>query len=64
MKPVLEILIPTYNRSKSAQKAIESVLECNDERISVRCNSNGYDHALQKFCNLNDGVHFDYFESI
>ena len=63
MKPVLEILIPTYNRSESAQKAIESVLECNDERISVRCNSNGYDHALQNFCNLKDGVHFDYFES-
>jgi len=63
MKPILEILIPTYNRSESAQTAIESVLKCNDKRISVRCNSNGYDHGLQKFCNLKDRVHFNYFES-
>lgn len=63
MKPVLEILIPTYNRSESAKKAIKSVIDCNDMRVSVRCNSNGYDHSLQKYCNQKDGVHFDYFES-
>ena len=51
-KPVLEILIPTFNRSHSAQEAIENVLACNDERLTVRCNSNGFEPGLEKYRNL------------
>ena len=63
MKPVLEILIPTFNRTESAQEAINSVLACNDDRLTVRCNSNGYDPVLEKYRNLNHRVKYDSFES-
>ncbi len=63
MKPVLEILIPTFNRVESAQAAIESVLDCNDQRLTVRCNSNGYESALEKYRNLDKRVKYDCFES-
>jgi glycosyltransferase involved in cell wall biosynthesis len=59
MKPVLEILIPTFNRSKSAEEAIESVLACNDTRIGVRCNSNGYEPTLEKYRNIDNRVKYD-----
>jgi len=63
MKPVLEIIIPTFNRPKSAQKAIESVLACNDDRLTVRCNSNGYEPALEKYRDLDIRVKYDSFTS-
>ena len=63
MKPVLEILIPTFNRTESAQEAINSVLACNDNRLTVRCNSNGYDPVLEKYRNLDQRVKYDSFES-
>ena len=63
MKPVLEILIPTFNRVESAQAAIESVIDCNDQRLTVRCNSNGYEPNLEKFRNFNSRVNYDCFES-
>ena len=49
MKEVLEILIPTYNRPDSAKAAIESVLACDDDRLTVRCNSNGFEPSLEKY---------------
>ena len=63
MKPVLEILIPTFNRAESFQEAIDSVLKCEDDRLTVRCNSNGYNPALEKYRNLNSRVKYDCFES-
>ena len=48
MKPLLEILIPTFNRNESAKAAIEGVIDCNDQRLTVRCNSNGYEPNLGK----------------
>ena len=62
MKPVLEIIIPTFNRPKSAQKAIESVLACNDDRLVVRCNSNGYESTLEKYRDLDIRVKYDSFK--
>jgi hypothetical protein len=61
MKPLLEILIPTFNRSESAEAAIESVLDCNDQRLTVRCNSNGYEPNLEKFRNFDSRVKYDCF---
>mgnify|MGYP001490473646 CR=1 FL=1 len=63
MKPLLEILIPTFNRNESAKAAIESVIDCNDQRLTVRCNSNGYEPNLEKFRNFNSRVNYDCFES-
>lgn len=62
MKPLLEILIPTFNRSESAKAAIESVIDCNDQRLTVRCNSNGYEPNLEKFRNFDSRVKYDCFE--
>ncbi len=62
MKPLLEILIPTFNRNEGAQNAIESVLDCNDKRLTVICNSNGYEPNLEKFRNLDPRVKYDSFE--
>lgn len=62
-KPLLEILIPTFNRSHSAQEAIENILACNDESLTVRCNSNGFEPALEKYRNLDPRVYYDSFES-
>ena len=62
MKPLLEILIPTFNRSESAEAAIESVIDCNDQRLTVRCNSNGYEPNLEKFRNFDSRVKYDCFE--
>ncbi|MAY91235.1 MAG: hypothetical protein CMN00_08725 [Rickettsiales bacterium] len=63
MKPLLEILIPTFNRNESAEASIKSVLDCNDQRLTVRCNSNGYEPNLEKFRNFNSRVKYDCFES-
>ena len=62
-KPLLEILIPTFNRSHSAEEAIENILACNDESLTVRCNSNGFEPALEKYRNLDPRVYYDSFES-
>lgn len=58
---VLEVLIPTYGRPESATVAIESVLVCNDERISVRCNSNGYEPLLEKYRDYDQRLIYDCF---
>ncbi len=63
MKPLLEILIPTFNRNESAKVAIESVIDCNDQRLTVRCNSNGYEPNLEKFRDFDSRVNYDCFES-
>ena len=63
MKPLLEILVPTFNRNESAEAAIESVIDCNDQRLTVRCNSNGYEPNLEKFRNFDSRVKYDCFES-
>jgi len=62
MKPLLEILIPTFNRHESAKAAIQSVLDCNDQRLTVRCNSNGYEPSLEKFRNFDSRVKYDCFD--
>ncbi len=61
-RPVLQILVPIFNRSAAAQEAIENVLACNDERLTVWCNSNCYDSALEKYRNLGSRVKYDSFE--
>jgi hypothetical protein len=61
-RPVLQILVPTFNRSAAAQEAIENVLACSDERLTVWCNSNCYDLALEKYRNLSSRVKYDFFE--
>lgn len=63
MKPLLEILIPTFNRNRSAEAAIKSVIDCNDQRLTVRCNSNGYEPNLEKFRDFDSRVKYDCFES-
>ena len=63
MKPILEILIPTFKRPSSASAAIDSILACNDSRLTIRCNSNGYENDLEKYRNLNNRVHYDFFKS-
>ena len=63
MKQVLEILIPTYNRPESAQAAIESVLVCNDDRLTVSCNSNGFEPSLEKYRESNKRIKYDCFQS-
>jgi hypothetical protein len=62
MKPLLEILIPTFNRNESAEAAIRSIIDCNDQRLTVRCNSNGYEPNLEKFRNTDSRINYDCFE--
>ena len=57
----LEILIPTYGRPESAMVAIRSCLANSDSRLSVRCNSNGYEPSLEKFRNLESRLTYDCF---
>ena len=59
----LEILIPTYGRPKSATEAIESCLTNSDERISVRCNSNGFEPSLEKYKNYDSRLNYTCFDS-
>lgn len=59
---MLEILIPTYNRPEAATQAIESCLAISDPRLTVRCNSNGYELSLEKFRNFNKKITYDCFE--
>jgi hypothetical protein len=59
---MLEILIPTYNRPKSAMRAIQSCLAIDDPRIRVRCNSNGYEPSLEKFRDFDKRVIYTSFK--
>lgn len=59
----LEILIPTFGRPESAAEAIESCLRNPDKRISVRCNSNGFEPSLERFCNYDARLIYTCFDS-
>ena len=59
----LEILIPTYGRPASVSIAIESCIASQDSRISVRCNSNGYEPSLEKYKNYDKRVTYSCFDS-
>lgn len=59
----LEILIPTFGRPESAAQAIESCLTNPDNRLSVRCNSNGYEPSLEKFKNYDTRLTYNCFGS-
>lgn len=61
--PLLEVLIPTYNRPQQAIRAIASVLAAKDDRVMVRCHSNGYESTLENFCANNSQVAYGYFET-
>lgn len=58
----LEILIPTYGRPESAAEAIESCLINSDQRISVRCNSNGFEPSLEKYRNYDTRLNYSSFD--
>jgi len=59
---LLEVLIPTHRRSESAAEAIESVVSSPDQRIAVRCNSNGYEPILERYRNHEDKrINYDCF---
>jgi len=59
----LEILIPTFGRPESAAQAIESCLANPDPRLSVRCNSNGYEPSLEKFRDYDTRLTYSCFDS-
>lgn len=59
----LQILIPTYGRPESVAQAIESCLINLDNRISVRCNSNGFEPSLEKFRDYNSRLIYTCFDS-
>lgn len=59
----LEILIPTFGRPESAAQAIESCLANPDTRLSVRCNSNGYEPSLEKFKDYDTRLAYSFFGS-
>jgi len=59
----LEILIPTFGRPVSAAQAIESCLANPDPRLSVRCNSNGYEPSLEKFKDYDTRLIYSCFDS-
>lgn len=60
---LLEVLVPTYGRPEAAIRAIKSVLSINDTRVRVRCNSNGPEPALNKFCADHPDVCYGQFET-
>jgi hypothetical protein len=62
IKKMLEILIPTYNRPEAATQAIHSCLDISDSRLTVRCNSNGYELSMEKFRSFNKQLTYDCFE--
>ena len=59
---LLEILIPTYNRTDRAIEAIQSCLSVNDSRIGIFCHSNGKDSKLELFSLKQPGVRYGYFD--
>jgi len=59
----LEILIPTFGRPRGAAQAIESCLTNPDTRLSVRCNSNGYEPSLEKFQDYDTRLTYSCFDA-
>ena len=59
----LEVLIPTYNRPERVVQTIKSCLAIKDPRLSVRCNSNGFESSLEKLRNLDKRLVYDCFET-
>jgi glycosyltransferase involved in cell wall biosynthesis len=59
---LLDILIPTFNRTSYAINAIQSCLNVNDPRISIFCHSNGKDQALEEFLSDKPNVRYGYFQ--
>jgi hypothetical protein len=57
----LEILIPTYNRPISVIQTIKSCLAIKDTRLTVRCNSNGFEASLEKFRKFDKRLVYDSF---
>lgn len=46
-RPILDILIPTYNRPARAIEAVDSCLRIPSDQLRVSCHSNGADARLQ-----------------
>jgi hypothetical protein len=44
--PILEVLIGTFNRPNRAINAVNSCLAIEDERLIVKCSSNGMEEKL------------------
>jgi hypothetical protein len=61
-KKVLDILIPTYGRTESVIKAIDSCLKCDDNRFSVLCNSNEPNEEVEKYSIKKDKLYFSHFD--
>jgi len=59
---LLEILIPTYNRTFHAINAIQSCISVNDPRLGVFCHSNGKDEILEDFLSDKPIVRYGYFQ--
>ncbi len=62
-KPLLEVLIGTYNRPERVLNAINSCLEINDPRLIVSCSSNGKEDKLMHLISYNERLQFSYFET-
>ncbi len=60
-KLILEVLVPTYKRTKSAIGAIKSVLAVDDPRVGISCHSNGIDEELEKFLFDQPRISYGYF---
>lgn len=60
-KLILEVLVPTYKRTKSAIGAIKSVLAADDPRVGISCHSNGIDEELENFLFDQARVNYGYF---
>jgi Glycosyl transferase family 2 len=61
MKPLLEVLIPTYGRPESAARAILSCAYVANKDLVVSCNSNGFESKLEKFRNYSDRIRYSNF---
>lgn len=48
-RPILEILIPTYNRPERAIEAIDSCLRIPSDQLRVSCHSNGAEALLRAY---------------
>lgn len=48
-RPILEIMIPTYNRPERAIEAIDSCLRISSDELRVSCHSNGAEALLQAY---------------
>ena len=62
-KPLLEVLIATYNRPDRVLNAIHSCLNIKDDRIIVSCSSNGREEKLMHLVNYDKRLRFSFFET-